>query len=311
MSPRSEVITHDGRLYHLGIAPNDVAAAVFLVGDPARAYRVAERFESIECEVTNREYVTLTGIHQGVPMTVVGTGIGTDNVEIALIELDAALGIDLETGRRIPHGPMLDIIRIGTSGGVHPDVPAGTLCVAEYALGLDSTGPYYESPAADDVVQQIETEARRLLDEASGAAARFGGRLPVYASKADPLVTALLTRHAVASGMRSATGIAVSAPGFFGPSSRYVEGLVNTVPDIKGTLAHLSVDDRKVLNMEMESSLLFHLAGALGHRAGTICPAISESSSAAAPIDYDACVEAAIDIALAAMVDLRALNSSA
>jgi len=310
MSPRSEIITQDGRLYHLGIAPTDVTGAVFLVGDPARAHRVAERFESIECEVTNREYVTLTGIHKGVPMTVVGTGIGTDNVEIALIELDAANGIDLETGKRKPHAAMLDIIRIGTSGGVHPSVPAGTLCVAEYALGLDSTGPYYESPVADEVVQQIETEARRLLDKASGAATRFRGRLPAYASKANPLVAALLTRHAVASGMRSATGITVSAPGFFGPSSRYIEGLTNTVPDIKGTLAGLSVGKHRVLNMEMESSLLFHLAGALGHRAGTICPAISESSSAATPIDYGAYVEAAIDTALAAMVDLRTLNSS-
>ena len=308
MSPPSEIITRDRRLYHLGITPTDVAEAIFLVGDPARAYRVAERFDSIDCEVKNREYVTITGFYNGISMSVVGTGIGTDNVEIAMIELDAALGIDLETGTRRPDAPMLDIIRIGTSGGVRPDIPAGTLCVAEYALGLDSTGHYYESPVADEVVQRIEDEARRLLDEASGAAARFGGRLPVYASKANPLVTALLTRHAAASGMRSATGITVSAPGFFGPSSRYIEGLANTVPDIKGTLARLSVDKRRVLNMEMESSLLFHLAGALGHRAGAICPAISEPDTAATPIDYDACVDAAIGVALKTMVDLQALR---
>ena len=134
MIKRSEIVTRDGRLYHLGIAPHEIASHIFLVGDPARAYRVAERFESLDYEVMNREYVTLTGMHRGVSMSVVGTGIGTDNVEIALIELDAAHAFDLEGAVRRPGVRPLDIIRIGTSGGVQPDVPA------ENVLALFETG---------------------------------------------------------------------------------------------------------------------------------------------------------------------------
>lgn len=304
MTNRSEIVTHDGRLYHLGVAPDEVAGNVFLVGDPARTYQVAERFDSVDHEVKNREFITLTGTYQGVAMSVVGTGIGTDNVEIALVELDAAHGIDLETTIRRHDMPPLNLIRIGTSGGVQPDIAAGTLCIAAYAIGLDSTGPYYEVGAADSIVIELEQETRRLLDHESRTAARFGGRLPVYASKADPGVTQLLVSHAVQDEVPHAAGITVSSPGFYGPSSRYIDGLVNTVPDIKGTLARLSVQGRRILNMEMESSLLFHLAGALGHRAGAICPAISQPGSPTALVDYNACVEDAIGVALGTMVDL-------
>lgn len=305
----SEIVVADGRLYHLGIAPHEVAGRVFLVGDPARAFKVAAHFDSIDHEVRNREYVTLTGACRGLPMSVIGTGIGTDNVEIALVELHAAHALDLESGlplekRSVRGRPPLDIIRIGTSGGVQPDVAAGTLCVAEYALGLDSTGLFYESPPADSVVEAIEREAARMLAEGTLDGSRFRGRFVTYASKADPRVHELLVCHARKVGAEWASGITTSSPGFYGPSSRYVAGLVNTIPDIKGMLAGLSVAGRRVLNMEMESSLLFHLAGALGHRAGTICPAISQPGSAANLVDYDACIESAIGIAVSAMVEL-------
>jgi len=305
MPPPSQIIVREGRLYHLGITPEDVAPTVFLVGDPARAYKVAARFEAIEREVAHREYVTLSGAIQGLPMTVVGTGIGTDNVEIALVELHAAWALDLDT--RLPRAGRgsLDIIRIGTSGAVQPDVPAGSLCVAEYALGLDSTGLYYEAPPADDVVVAIEREAQRLLDSAVGSRSRFSGRIRTYASRADARIHRALARQAAGRETVSASGITVSAPGFFGPSSRFIEGLVNTVPDIKTTLAELEVAGRRVLNMEMESSLLFHLAGALGHRAGTVCVAIGQRKTSHGVVDYGASIEAAIDVAVAAAVELR------
>ncbi|MCP4303674.1 MAG: nucleoside phosphorylase [bacterium] len=305
MPNRSEiVVTDEGRLYHLGIAPHEIAGSIFLVGDPDRAYRVAQRFSSVDYEARNREYVTLTGEYHGVAMSVVGTGIGTDNVEIAMIELDAAHGMDLATGLRRPGTEPLDIIRIGTSGGLQPDVAAGTLCNAEYALGLDSTGLYYETPADDGIVGDIEDEAQRLLGEAVGSTMRFSRRLPVYATRANSQVSAALTHHAEQAGVRFESGITVSSPGFYGPSSRYIDGLVNTVPDIKRTLAEINVAGRRALNMEMESSLLFHLAGALGHRAGTVCPTISQPGAPAALVDYNACIEAAISIALEAMLDL-------
>jgi len=304
MVKRSEIVSSGGRLYHLGVAPGQVARRVFMVGDPARAYKVAAHFDSIEHEVSHREYVTLTGPYRGLEFSVIGTGMGTDNVEIALVELHGAHAIDLETGETRPDAPRLDIIRVGTSGGVQPDIPAGTLCVAEYALGLDSAGPYYELPPADEVVEEIEARGQDLLDAAIAGESRFRSRIRSYAAKASVEVYASLLRQAEAADAPHTSGITVTSPGFYGPSSRYIEGLVNTVPDIKGTLAELSVGGRRVVNMEMESSLLFHLAGALGHRAGTICPAISQPGTPDAIVDYDATIESAIRIALAAMVEL-------
>jgi len=187
---------------------------------------------------------------------------------------------------------------------VQKTVEAGTLCIAEFAIGLDSTGSYYDVEIADPILIEMERQAQSLLGTSIGAGARFRDRLPVYASKANPRVHDLLVQQAKRVGAGHASGITVSAPSFYGASSRYIEGLVNTVPDIKGTLARLLVGGRQVLNMEMESSLLFHLAGALGHRAGTICPAISQPDSAADLVDYAERIELAIDIALAAMVEL-------
>ena len=302
---RSEVITRNGRLYHLGIAVGEVAQLIFLVGDPERASLVAKRFDHIEHDVRRREYVTITGTRAGVPLTVVGTGIGTDNIEIALIELDAALCTDLESGCRRPGAPSLVFIRIGTSGGIQADVDSGTLCIAEYAIGFDSTGPYYDALAADDTVLALEAEAARLLAETVPVASRFAGRLPVYASRAAPDLVAALQAAAEAAGVAHTTGITASSPGFFGPGSRYIEGLRNTVSDIKGMLASLDVGGRRVVNMEMESSLLFHLAGALGHRAGTICPIIGQPGRPDAVVDYGAAVETAIDVAMEVMMGAR------
>ena len=302
-APRvSEVVLRGDRLYHLGVAPGEVATRVFLVGDPARAHRVAEHFEAIEHTVSHREYLTITGVHRGLRMSVIGTGMGTDNVEICLIELHAAHALDLATGLPASQQPRLDILRIGTSGGVQEDVPPETLCIAEYALGLDSTGPYYEAPPADERVLEIEAQAQELLAQAA-LDGRFRDRLPVYASKADVEVHRTLLKHA---GQGSVSGITVSAPGFYGPSSRFIEKLSNTVPDIKGTLAKLSIGPLRVVNMEMESSLLFHLAACLGHRAGTICPVISQPNDPEAVVDYERAIGNAIRVALDTMVELAA-----
>ncbi len=293
----SELVVREGRVYHLGLRPDEIAQSVIFVGDPARAHKVAAHFDRIDHRVEHREYVTLTGSHRGLNVSVIGTGIGTDNVEIALIELHALATLDLSTGA-LKEPASLDIVRVGTSGGVPPELPPGTLCVAEYALGLDSTGPYYEAEPADETVTEIETQARHLLSQAVSPESRFFDRLPVYASRADRAVYRELLRAARRATPAVETGITVAAPGFYGPSSRRVVGLKNTVSDIKGTLAQIDVDGRRVLNMEMESSLLFHLAGALGHRAGTLCPTISGSTAAGSLVDYDERIETAIEVGL-------------
>ena len=281
------------------------------MGDPARALRVAKRFDNILHEVRNREYVTITGSYIGLPVSVIGTGIGVDNVEIALVEAYTVAAFDFESSEYQPGTPPLKFIRIGTSAGIQDDIEPGTMAISTYGLGLDNAGLYYDHPPADELVTEIEDQAARILVDATPAGARFREKIIPYASKATPAVVTALKDRATALNVDHVTGITAATPGFYGPSSRYIEGLVNTVPSIKTELAKLRVQDEMIVNMEMESSLLFHVAGHLGCAVGTICPVISKPTSSTAILDYAASVESAIDIALGAMCQLNGVGTGA
>jgi len=302
---QSEIVIQDNRVYHLGLAKGELASNIFLVGDPARCYKVAAFFDRIDHEIKNREYVTLTGSYQGLPVSVIGTGIGTDNVEIALLEIYTLLEFDFQTKRKIADRPAVHLIRIGTSGGVQADLPAGTMAIANYALGMDSTGLYYDHAAEDDLVEKIEQQANQLLVEATPDTGRFKGKILTYASKGSTKVMEALMHQAEKENMPYACGITASSPGFYGPSARYMEGIKNSIPEVKQVLAQLDVDGLKIINMEMESSLLFHICAPLSYQAGTICPIISNPYSSDDLIDYDRVISQAIKIALSAMVDLN------
>jgi uridine phosphorylase len=305
----SEIVVNDGKVLHLGLAKGQLAENVFLVGDPARALRVAERFDELSSEVRNREYVTLTGSYRGVPMSVMGTGIGVDNVEIALVEAYAVHAFDFDSSERIADSTPLKFIRIGTSAGVQDDVEPGTMAISTHGLGLDNGGMYYDHPADDDTVTKIEQHAYEILLNATPEKARFRGKLIPYASRATPAVVTALVNSASAQSVDHVVGITAATPGFYGASGRYIDGLVNTVPDIKNKLSALRVDEHKVVNMEMESSLLFHIAGYLGCPVGTICPIISKPTASTAILDYTASVESAIDVALATMCELNSTQA--
>lgn len=301
----SEIVVVDGKVLHLGLAKGQLADNIFLVGDPARATRVAKRFDSIEYEVRNREYLTYTGRYDGVPVSVIGTGIGVDNVEIALVEAYAVSAFDFDSGERQATSPPLTFIRIGTSAGIQDDIEPGTLAISSYALGLDNCGLYYDHPAADELVTEIERQALGILTAATPVSARFRNKIIPYASQASPQVVSALAACAQAANIEYVTGITASTPGFYGPSSRVIEGLANTIPSIKTLLSPLRVQQHKVVNMEMESSLMFHIAAHLGCAVGTICPIISKPRASTAILDYTASVESAISVALSAMLQLK------
>ena len=305
LNKKSEIVIVNDKLYHLGIKKSDLAENIFIVGDPARAIRVSQEFDRIDCEISNREYLTFTGSYHGIPVSVIGTGIGTDNVEIALVEAYIAHEFDLESGERQNNCKPLTIIRLGTSGGVQSDVTPGSLAISSYALGLDSTGIYYEQSAEDKIVNKIEAEASKILNSAIDVKSRFKGKITPYASKASSKVTKALINQAKLQGVEFATGITVSSPGFYGPSSRYIEGLNNTLPDIKGSLSSMNIDGLEVHNMEMESSLLFHLCSQLGYHAGTICTVISGPDDSDSIIDYEAAIGSTIKIGLNALKELN------
>jgi|TARA_B110000438_G_scaffold221754_1_gene215043 uridine phosphorylase len=302
---KSEIVIVNERLYHLGIKKGDLADNVFIVGDPARAVRVSQKFDTIDREISNREYLTFTGTYKGIDVSVIGTGIGTDNVEIALVEAYIAHEFDLKSSTRNSGCTPMTFIRLGTSGGVQPDIKPGTLAIASYALGLDSTGVYYEQAPEDGIIEKIESSAEKILTGAAANTSRFKGKIIPYASKASPEVTKALANQAKKAGSSFGVGITVSSPGFYGPSSRYIDGLKNTVPDIKGSLSKLNIDGLKVLNMEMESSLLFHLCSQMGYHAGTICTVISTSKDSDAVVNYDQAIASTIEIGLKALVELK------
>ncbi|MBC8513687.1 MAG: nucleoside phosphorylase [Candidatus Thioglobus sp.] len=305
MKDRSEIVIVNERLYHLGIKKGDLAQNVFIVGDPARAIRVSKEFDTIEREISNREYLTFTGTYRGIPVSVIGTGIGTDNVEIALVEAFIAHEFDLTDNTRKSDCPPMTFIRLGTSGGVHPDIAPDTLAISSYALGLDNTGLYYDEAPVDEIVERIEIKAKQILTDAALKDSRFRGKIIPYASKASIEITEALAKQAAKHNVKFEVGITVSSPGFYGPSSRFIEGLKYTFPDIKGSLSRLEVDGLRVLNMEMESSLFFHLCGQMGYRAGTICTVISASTSSDDVVDYDAAIGNTIKIGLKTLVDLN------
>ena len=305
MNKKSEIVIVNDKLYHLGLKKSDLAENIFIVGDPARAIRVSQEFDRIDCEISNREYLTFTGSYRGIPVSVIGTGIGTDNVEIALVEAYIAHEFDLKKAEKQQNCNPLTIIRLGTSGGVQSDVTPGSLAISSYALGLDSTGIYYEQSAEDKIVNKIEAEASKILNDAIDVKSRFKGKITPYASKASSEVTMALINQAAAHSVEFETGITVSSPGFYGPSSRYIEGLNNTLPDIKCSLSSLNIDGLKVHNMEMESSLFFHLCSQLGYRAGTICTVISGPNDSDSIIDYEAAIGNTIKIGLNALMELN------
>jgi uridine phosphorylase len=308
MFDKSEIVIIDERLYHLGIKKGDLAQNIFIVGDPARAKRVAKEFDTVDREISNREYLTLTGKYKGIPVSVIGTGIGTDNVEIALVEAFIEHEFNFESKTRNNYCEPMTLIRLGTSGGVQSDINPGSQAIGSYALGLDNTGIYFEEPSKDPIIDRIEESAEKILNKSILSSSRFKGKLSPYASKASIEVTNALESQALKQDIEYKVGITSSSPGFYGPSSRYIEGLINTFPDIKGSLSKIDIDGLKVLNMEMESSLFFHLCAQMGYRAGTICTVISGPTTSAAVIDYDKAIGDTISVGLNAMKELYESN---
>lgn len=297
-NPSSQFVWQGDRIYHLGAAAAEVSPRMIVVGDPARALRVAARFDRIDHEVRHREFVTLTGPYGGRPCTVIGTGIGTDNLEIALMEAWALLAVDHESGETRADLPAIQVVRVGTSGGARADLAPGTLCIAGYGLGLDSTGLYHDIPAVDEHIPALEAAALATIEAGTAADARFRGWLRPYASRADPALVDKLAKAAAAGPSPSIVGITVGAPGFYAASGRFVAGLRNTVAEIKERLGEIEIAGMRVCNFDMESSLLFHLAAGLNIRAATISPVISAPGSHGKVVDFRPLVEQAIDLAL-------------
>lgn len=253
------VLSSEGRLYHINLKPEDIADTVILVGDPDRVALVSKHFDNIDFKTRHREFVTCTGNYRNKRFTVISTGIGTDNIDIVLTELDAAVNINLQKRRPLPTHRALNIIRLGTCGALQADVPVDRLVVSTHAVGMDGLLNFYDGFKAvnEDALSQA------FIDQTN-----WPSRLPYpYCVKASDSLLKLFDGIAT-------PGITATAPGFYGPQGRTVR-LAPAMADINERLATFEFDGHRIVNFEMETSALYGMAAMLGHNHLTVCNVIA------------------------------------
>ena len=255
--PESELIINpDGSIFHLHLKPEQLADRIILVGDPARVSVIGEYLDVVECEVSNREFHSITGSYKDKRISVISHGIGCDNIDIVINELDALANIDFPTRTIKPEFKQLTMVRIGTSGGLQPFVPVGTCVAAEKSIGLDGVIYFYEGNEKvrdmafeNELMQQLEWKIDRLLP---------------YVVSADSSLLAQITCDDILCGTT------IAANGFYGPQGREIRLSLSDL-SLNQKIEAFDYKGQKITNYEMESSALAGLAALMGHRAMTVC----------------------------------------
>lgn len=269
--PESElIINSDGSIFHLHIRPEQLAEKVILVGDPGRVALLKSLAETVRCEGASREFVWFTGTYHGVEFTALSTGIGTDNIDIVMTELDALANIDFTTREVKKEHTTLTILRVGTCGAIQPDINVGDFVLSHYSIGFDGLLNWY---AGRDKVTDQQME---------DAFVKHMGWLPTlpapYIVKNSEKLIKLLEPYTV-------KGMTISAPGFYGPQGRVVRNRL-AMPDMLEKIESFKYGDRRITNFEMEGSALAGLATHLGHEAATLCCVVAQRYNQRAFTDY-------------------------
>ncbi len=281
--PTSELILNeDGTIFHLHLSPDQISDIVILVGDPGRVAMVASLFDTIECEVSNREFKTVTGCYKGRRMSVMSTGIGIGNIDICVTELDALANIDFDSRQVKSEFKKLTLVRLGTSGGLQPDIKVGDFVSARTSIGFDGLLSFY---ASRDEVCLLDMEEKFMEHT------QWNPKLPnPYFVNCDVELYELFkdtTRE----------GITIASPGFYAPQGRYVR----MAPDdlhLNEKIESFNYQGRVITNYEMESSVLAGLSALMGHRATTICTIIAQRIAQDVNTDYKPFVKSMIQMAL-------------
>lgn len=269
--PSELVINEDGSAFHLHLRPGQLADRVILVGDPNRVTMIGTYLDKRELEVQSREFHTITGYYQGKRVSIVSHGIGCDNIDIVLTELDALANIDFQSRTVRPEFHQLSLVRIGTSGSLQADIPVGSYVVAQKSIGLDGVIYFYDG---NERVRDLELEEAllRQLDW------RIEGVRPYVVSADHSLVEQIASNDFV-------RGMTIAANGFYGPQGRYLR-LPLMDPALNGKIERFCFREARVTNYEMESSALAGLAALMGHRAMTVCCIIAGRVSKQMNTDY-------------------------
>jgi len=282
--PPSELLVNaDGSIFHLHLKPGQLANNVLLVGDPGRVEMIAGLMDSIEHRAANREFVTVTGTYKGKRVSVVGTGIGTDNIDIVVNELDALVNIDLDTRFEKPNKTVLNLVRIGTCGGLQPDLPPGTFLISAKSVSLDGLLLFYDGSEA---IRDLPLE--KAFCQQTQWPEAFNHPCVVTA---DPELVARI------GGTDMKRGVTITANGFYGPQGRELR-IPLAKPDLNEQLTAFSFEGQRITNYEMESSAVAGLGALLGHKAMTVCLVIANRLSTQVNVDYKSAMKALVTTVL-------------
>jgi len=279
-APSELIINEDGSIFHLHLKPENLAEKVILVGDPGRVALVASHFDNIECEVSNREFRAITGTYHGKRITVLSTGIGCDNIDIVVNELDALANIDFKTRTEKEKLHQLTLVRIGTCGGLQPYTPVGTYIASAKSIGFDGLLNFYAGRnQACDLEFEAEFKKQVNWDPQLGN--------PYVACADKELLNTIASDDMV-------RGVTIACGGFFGPQGRELR-LPLQDPKLNEKIENFSYNGMQVTNFEMESSALAGLATLMGHKAVTVCMVIANRLAKEANASYKNTIDGLIE----------------
>ena len=274
------ILTPENKIYHLNLSKDEIANDILLVGDPDRVSVISNKFESIEHKIQNREFVTHTGILNGKRISVIATGIGPDNIDIVVNELDALVNIDFKNRTINKKKKTLNLIRLGTSGGLQKDIEVDSFLVSSFGLGLDNIAHFYESE------EIIEKKMSSKYKQHANWPENLSNPYIVKAS--DNLLSLFPDVK---------KGITATAPGFYGPQGRTLR-LNPYITNLHEKMESFNYKENRITNFEMETSALYYLGKSLGHNTLTLCAIIANRLTKEYSKDYKKTVEKMIDLVL-------------
>jgi uridine phosphorylase len=274
------ILTPENKIYHLNLSKDEIANDIILVGDPDRVSVISNKFESIEHKIQNREFVTHTGILNGKRISVIATGIGPDNIDIVVNELDALVNIDFKTRIINKKKKILNLIRLGTSGALQKDIEVDSFLASSFGLGLDNIAHFYESE--EIIEQKMSSKYKQHANWPENLSN------PYIVKASDNLLSLFPDVK---------KGITATAPGFYGPQGRTLR-LNPYITNLHEKMESFNYKENRITNFEMETSALYFLGKSLGHNTLTICAIIANRLTKEYSKDYKKTVEKMIDLVL-------------
>ena len=274
------ILTPENKIYHLNLSKDEIADDIILVGDPDRVALISSKFDTIDCKIQNREFVTHTGTLNGKRITAIATGIGPDNIDIVINELDALVNIDFNTRTINKENKKLNLIRLGTSGALQQNIKVDTFIAASYGLGFDGLAHFYQNK--EILEQEMALSYTKHADWPNRLATPYFIKASACLLNQFPDIT---------------YGITATAPGFYGPQGRKLR-LNPSIHNLHERMESFRYEDKKISNFEMETSALYYLGQTLGHNTLTICAIIANRLSKQYSKDYKKTVEKMIDLVL-------------